>query len=170
MSFYQIRKNPVNYVQKDASVNFNQTISFLKDGFLQPSSIYPENTISGTGVTYTTTQLLYKYLVRNNLGSSTSDTTPTAAQIVAALNQNPAVETNNQQQSYIYNSNAQTYPQKTVQAGFYFDWMVTNTDTNNNNLQIVGGNGVTINFPITCLLYTSPSPRDGLLSRMPSSA
>ena len=24
--------------------------------------------------------------------------------------------------------------------------------------------------PISCLLYTSPSPRDGLLSRMPSSA
>ena len=26
------------------------------------------------------------------------------------------------------------------------------------------------NIPIACLLYTSPSPRDGLLSRMPSSA
>ena len=25
-------------------------------------------------------------------------------------------------------------------------------------------------FKFTCLLYTSPSPRDGLLSRMPSSA
>ena len=25
-------------------------------------------------------------------------------------------------------------------------------------------------YGITCLLYTSPSPRDGLLSRMPSSA
>ena len=25
-------------------------------------------------------------------------------------------------------------------------------------------------WPTTCLLYTSPSPRDGLLSRMPSSA
>ena len=25
-------------------------------------------------------------------------------------------------------------------------------------------------IPYTCLLYTSPSPRDGLLSRMPSSA
>eukprot|EP01016_Furgasonia_blochmanni_P019215 TRINITY_DN21592_c0_g1_i1.p1 TRINITY_DN21592_c0_g1~~TRINITY_DN21592_c0_g1_i1.p1 ORF type:complete len:123 (-),score=23.06 TRINITY_DN21592_c0_g1_i1:10-378(-) len=25
-------------------------------------------------------------------------------------------------------------------------------------------------YPCTCLLYTSPSPRDGLLSRMPSSA
>ena len=25
-------------------------------------------------------------------------------------------------------------------------------------------------LPGTCLLYTSPSPRDGLLSRMPSSA
>ena len=24
--------------------------------------------------------------------------------------------------------------------------------------------------PLACLLYTSPSPRDGLLSRMPSSA
>ena len=29
-------------------------------------------------------------------------------------------------------------------------------------------NGTIYNFP--CLLYTSPSPRDGLLSRMPSSA
>ena len=25
-------------------------------------------------------------------------------------------------------------------------------------------------YKVTCLLYTSPSPRDGLLSRMPSSA
>ena len=31
--------------------------------------------------------------------------------------------------------------------------------------------GITIkSHPVTCLLYTSPSPRDGLLSRMPSSA
>ena len=31
--------------------------------------------------------------------------------------------------------------------------------------------GVVVVFvPHTCLLYTSPSPRDGLLSRMPSSA
>ena len=28
----------------------------------------------------------------------------------------------------------------------------------------------TIQHPKACLLYTSPSPRDGLLSRMPSSA
>src|SRR5664279_6354697 len=27
-----------------------------------------------------------------------------------------------------------------------------------------------VEFACTCLLYTSPSPRDGLLSRMPSSA
>ena len=27
-----------------------------------------------------------------------------------------------------------------------------------------------VNLPEGCLLYTSPSPRDGLLSRMPSSA
>ena len=29
---------------------------------------------------------------------------------------------------------------------------------------------VNVITPTTCLLYTSPSPRDGLLSRMPSSA
>ena len=29
---------------------------------------------------------------------------------------------------------------------------------------------ITLGRSITCLLYTSPSPRDGLLSRMPSSA
>ena len=28
----------------------------------------------------------------------------------------------------------------------------------------------TISYHLGCLLYTSPSPRDGLLSRMPSSA
>ena len=34
------------------------------------------------------------------------------------------------------------------------------------------GDGIvrTIAMGTTCLLYTSPSPRDGLLSRMPSSA
>ena len=30
--------------------------------------------------------------------------------------------------------------------------------------------GTTRDHPYICLLYTSPSPRDGLLSRMPSSA
>ena len=35
---------------------------------------------------------------------------------------------------------------------------------NNGDLQETGG------LPYLCLLYTSPSPRDGLLSRMPSSA
>ena len=41
------------------------------------------------------------------------------------------------------------------------------TDANGN---IVQGYGVNQTWNATCLLYTSPSPRDGLLSRMPSSA
>ena len=32
------------------------------------------------------------------------------------------------------------------------------------------GSGLGIGMLANCLLYTSPSPRDGLLSRMPSSA
>ena len=45
-----------------------------------------------------------------------------------------------------------------------------------NNLAPTNNNRETVNVedsidqPSTCLLYTSPSPRDGLLSRMPSSA
>ena len=34
----------------------------------------------------------------------------------------------------------------------------------------VGADEVFGGYPWSCLLYTSPSPRDGLLSRMPSSA
>ena len=34
----------------------------------------------------------------------------------------------------------------------------------------IEGGSCDLNAPCTCLLYTSPSPRDGLLSRMPSSA
>ena len=34
---------------------------------------------------------------------------------------------------------------------------------------VIGGND-SVELPAVCLLYTSPSPRDGLLSRMPSSA
>ena len=36
--------------------------------------------------------------------------------------------------------------------------------------EIVAPNVLTGSYINTCLLYTSPSPRDGLLSRMPSSA
>ena len=54
--------------------------------------------------------------------------------------------------------------------------------TSNNNLLMTGGTSeniltdplkfllIQLNPDGTCLLYTSPSPRDGLLSRMPSSA
>ena len=41
------------------------------------------------------------------------------------------------------------------------------------NCQVLHGDHAAIlcdTTPCTCLLYTSPSPRDGLLSRMPSSA
>ena len=48
------------------------------------------------------------------------------------------------------------------------------TVTVNNNALKLNGHGIRkklfIKVYIGCLLYTSPSPRDGLLSRMPSSA
>ena len=36
--------------------------------------------------------------------------------------------------------------------------------------EVEEGTGPPLHIHHTCLLYTSPSPRDGLLSRMPSSA
>ena len=43
--------------------------------------------------------------------------------------------------------------------------------TPDNRMQLVSVHpGVEIEQILDCLLYTSPSPRDGLLSRMPSSA
>ena len=37
-------------------------------------------------------------------------------------------------------------------------------------VQSIINDKVTVNFENACLLYTSPSPRDATLSRMPSSA
>ena len=49
---------------------------------------------------------------------------------------------------------------------------MANTNVTTENKIVIAGRarayGVVLNT--TCLLYTSPSPRDGLLSRMPSSA
>ena len=39
-----------------------------------------------------------------------------------------------------------------------------------NTLVVLKGQGVVLNEPSVCLLYTSPSPRDLSTSRMPSSA
>ena len=53
------------------------------------------------------------------------------------------------------------------------DSLGSDADGTNNGITLTGGkiarpSGASWDF--SCLLYTSPSPRDGLLSRMPSSA
>ena len=53
------------------------------------------------------------------------------------------------------------YTRKQVTAA---NWTLTSSSAN----QLTCKNTNNIEYP--CLLYTSPSPRDGLLSRMPSSA
>ena len=57
-------------------------------------------------------------------------------------------------------------------AGDYvYDSMGYNTEIGSNRIDVVGMAGVFhLDSARSCLLYTSPSPRDGLLSRMPSSA
>ena len=78
---------------------------------------------------------------------------------------------------------------RSVQTPASVDYSNTATVLNNSNTFLVNGNTVSFSTPSgqevtstdelfvyisgiqqSCLLYTSPSPRDGLLSRMPSSA
>ena len=60
-----------------------------------------------------------------------------------------------------------------AQAGA-FAMAITINDMNNDELTALTEgmlkSGSTLKWHLPCLLYTSPSPRDGLLSRMPSSA
>ena len=56
----------------------------------------------------------------------------------------------------------------TAQAQPIFQWGV-NSQVEQTDRALSEAN-VQIKFDGICLLYTSPSPRDGLLSRMPSSA
>ena len=52
-----------------------------------------------------------------------------------------------------------------------FPLFIKQPPSHNNMPEIVfKGKEYVYNHHLTCLLYTSPSPRDGLLSRMPSSA
>ena len=51
-----------------------------------------------------------------------------------------------------------------------FQYLVEACDPCEGNQYAYTIQGIAVSDFITCLLYTSPSPRDGLLSRMPSSA
>ena len=61
--------------------------------------------------------------------------------------------------NYSMNSLASFFVNYLSQNGVSYDLAQMTTDINTNNTSIS-----------TCLLYTSPSPRDATLSRMPSSA
>ena len=56
--------------------------------------------------------------------------------------------------------------------GLFSDWVEPLRNGIEHNMQSPGdyGKNYTADGQKGCLLYTSPSPRDGLLSRMPSSA
>ena len=48
---------------------------------------------------------------------------------------------------------------------------IANAEHNNKaDVDLLSVKSIIVNQGMSCLLYTSPSPRDGLLSRMPSSA
>ena len=59
--------------------------------------------------------------------------------------------------------------QKTLGEKLGIKASVLNADGREDGLEMEGTDG-DVDEPNACLLYTSPSPRDGLLSRMPSSA
>ena len=65
-----------------------------------------------------------------------------------------------------------TYRVENPSNGMYFEWKVLKAwqGRESEKKKPYGRWFCAVKSPMTCLLYTSPSPRDGLLSRMPSSA
>ena len=60
-----------------------------------------------------------------------------------------------------------------VEVRIGYDGIVFASDINGNGFEYTPSDwflALAAELPVDCLLYTSPSPRDGLLSRMPSSA
>ena len=64
----------------------------------------------------------------------------------------------------------QTVWLEAVSSEAYLKQVKTTTDIDNNTVRLIPMSNVNLIKGYDCLLYTSPSPRDGLLSRMPSSA
>ena len=67
-----------------------------------------------------------------------------------------------------------TFVEEVTKAGVLVASDGLHPSANGKRVKLAGGKFTVIDGPFTeskdCLLYTSPSPRDGLLSRMPSSA
>ena len=74
---------------------------------------------------------------------------------------------------YNFDLGGATFPEGTRRAADYGDLSLDEENSSNNRTGIYNAVADVVaknSVPIVCLLYTSPSPRDGLLSRMPSSA
>ena len=63
---------------------------------------------------------------------------------------------------------------RTEEHGVFLNWLAEEIRQKEIDALIIAGDVFDVSNPSaasqSCLLYTSPSPRDGLLSRMPSSA
>ena len=70
----------------------------------------------------------------------------------------------------IYSDNSATFAYDEDQEGVIWTLNYVSDECNQSYSDTVDVNVDLIEVSYTCLLYTSPSPRDGLLSRMPSSA
>ena len=68
---------------------------------------------------------------------------------------------------YMQNDRISSHLGKSV---YMFVWHNDEVHPNHPDLKIIAYSDDCPNHIFSCLLYTSPSPRDGLLSRMPSSA
>ena len=142
MSFYQIANNPKNVVVKDSQLSTQHNLNFLLSGFQQPDAIDSLTDItSASAHTYTAAEIINRYTVRTGLSGSTTDTTCTSAELVAALNANQSIHRLNQ-----------TSRSTDIHRGFYFDWHVYNESSE--DLYIQGGAGVNIGGPAS--IYVAP--------------
>jgi hypothetical protein len=148
MSFYNTQ-NPTKYVTQNPAIIAAQKTDFLLNGFLQKGKF---DSIINVDVedayTYTAQQVINGYNVRASTGSVYTDITPTAVEIIEALNANQSVRATNQ---FAPTANAfmgTPVPREvTVQPGFYFDWHILNGNpTGGQGIEIEAGTGVELTY------------------------
>ena len=135
---------------------------------------FTEITVSLTGE-YGAGEVLTVDLGLTDIDTNSSDYADIVAAIQSAVDDNPDVSFNPATGTLTFTSPADgaSMTDLTIDLALIDDGLLEGAEVFELGLSNPGsstGAGVVIDPSGACLLYTSPSPRDGLLSRMPSSA
>ena len=108
--------------------------------------------------------------IRNKEIAGINVTVPFKKIIIPYLDELTLEAKETQSVNTVYSQHDRVTGHNTDIGGFEISLQKSKYDIQNKNVFLLGAGGVAPSIIYTCLLYTSPSPRDAHESRMPSSA